>query len=106
VAEYVLDDFSRTYGKESRIISSATSSINSDEYRIALRVGNQQGIYDYHFMKQCSDGGWCHKPGSSPSGYLGSINPSSYSWDLYYTNGSLAIANFYNSSTIYIAVKK
>lgn len=106
VAKYVLDDLSRTYRKESRIISSATASINSDEYRIALRVGNQQGIYDYHFMKQCSDGGWCHKPGSLPSQYLGSINPSTYSWDLYYTDGSLAISNFYNSSTIYIAVRK
>jgi hypothetical protein len=106
VAKYVLDDLSRTYRKESRIISSATASINSDEYRIALRVGNQQGTYDYHFMKQCSDGGWCHKPSILPSEYLGNINPSTYSWDLYYFDGSLAISNFYDSSTIYIAVKK
>lgn len=99
VASYVLQDLGRAY-RQSRIISSSTDAINSDEYRIALRVGNQQDIYDYHFMLQTSSGSWCDKPGSTPSRNLGYINPSTYSWDL-----GTAITNFYNSSTIYIAVK-
>ena len=100
VAKYVLNDLSKA-NRSSRLINSATAPINSNEYRIALRVGYQQGMYDYHFMLQCSDGGWCHKPGQTPSQYLGMINPSTYSWDL-----GTYIKNFYNSDTIYIAVVK
>lgn len=98
VANYVLQDLQKV-NRPSRIIDSATAPINSDEYRIALRVGNQNGTYDYHFMLQCNNSGWCTKAGSTPSVYLGRINPSTYIWNLGY------IVNFYNSKTVYIAVK-
>lgn len=105
VATYVLQDLGRA-GRTSRIISSATASVNSDEYRMALRVGQDSLYYDYHFMLQCSDGGWCEKHGASPSIYDGNINPSTFSWNLYYTDGTLYKQNFYNSATVYFAVKK
>ncbi len=40
VAGYVLQDMSRKYRVSSRIISSATATISSNEYRIALRTGS------------------------------------------------------------------
>lgn len=99
VASYVLKDMQKV-NRPSRIISSPSAHVNPDEYRVALRVGEQQDMYDYHFMLQCSDGGWCTKAGQTPSEYLGMINPSNYSWDLG------PIKNFYNSKTVYFAIKK
>lgn len=99
VANYVLSDLGRA-GRNSRLISSSTSFVNFNEYRIALRTGNQYGIYDYHFMFQTNIGGWCEKHGSQPSIYDGYINPSTFRWDL----GSLK--GFYNSNTVYLAVKR
>ena len=91
-------------------MSSQTSPIYSLEHRIALRVGwidvNSNGnvdlgtdIADYHFMEQVNTGGWAEKHGQQPSIYRGMINPSTINWDL----GSYQ--NFYNSSTVYLAVK-
>lgn len=89
-----------------RTISSATASINSNEYRIVTRVGYHYisgigWVWDYHWMRQNSTGGWCHKPGQTPSADLGNINPSTYSWNLgtYYNN-------FYDSTPVYIATPK
>lgn len=96
------------YYPQWRTISSATASINSDEHRIAVRVGwvdaNRNGHVDdgeadYHFMVQTSSGGWAEKHGQQPSIYDGNINPSTFSWNL----GSYK--NFYNSPTVYIAAK-
>jgi len=108
VASYVLQDLGRWYyGKTSRIISSATATVNSDEYRIAVRVGQDSVAgYDYHFMLQCSNGTWCEKHGDGASKNDGAINPSTFNWNLYYKDGTLYKRNFYNSSTVYIAVKR
>lgn len=100
VAKYVIQDLNKA-SRGGRIIDSATAPVNSNEYRIAVRMGNQQGVYDYHFMLQCNDGAWCDKPGQTPSRYLGFIDPGRYSWDL-----GTYIKNFYNSKTIFIAVQK
>lgn len=105
VVNYMKADATRD-GKTARSITSATSTINSNEYRIVTRVGyhNVSGIgwtWDYHWMRQTSSGGWCHKPGQTPSVNLGSINPSTYSWNL----GTL-YTNFYDSATKYIATPK
>ena len=105
VVNYMKADAQRD-GKTARSISSATSTINSNEYRIVTRVGyhNVPGYgwtWDYHWMRQTSSGGWCHKPGQNPSANLGNINPSTYSWDL----GTL-YTNFYDSATKYIATPK
>lgn len=105
VATYVLQDLTRAR-RPSRIINSATATVNSNEYRMALRVGQDSYTYDYHFMLQCSDGGWCEKQGDANSIYDGNINPSTFSWNLYYYDGTLYKANFYNSATVYFAVKK
>jgi hypothetical protein len=91
-------------------LSSRTAAINSEEHRIALRVGwhdyNKNGHVDlatneadYHFMVQTSTGGWAEKHGQQPSINDGAINPSTFSWDL----GSYK--NFYTSATVYLAVR-
>lgn len=64
-----------------------------------MRVGYHQGVYDYHWMLQCSNGGWCEKHGQTASNYVGMINPSNHSWNL----GSYQ--NFYDSNTVYLAVR-
>ena len=56
-------------------------------------------------MVQLNDGKWAHKPGQNPSANLGNINPSNYSWDLCDQYGNIVISNFYNSGTLYFAVK-
>lgn len=91
-------------GRSARIINQ-TDVVYSNEYRLALRTGQNSQHWDYHVMMQCSDGGWCDKPGEKGSRYLGKINPSTYSWDFIYNNGTVE-KNFYNSETIYLAVKK
>lgn len=93
-----------------RTLSGLTSAVNSDEHRIALRVGwidlNNNGtvdissdLVDYHFMLQNNTGKWSEKAGQTPSKNTGITNPSTHSWDL----GNYK--NFYNSSTAYIAAK-
>lgn len=109
-ANKVLADLSRM-GRPSRIISSATGTVSSTEYRIAVKTGlhdlNNDGIYslangeaDYHFMLQNSDGYWSEKPGSYPSQWDSTQNPSTWDWSC------AGYSNFYNSSIIYIAVTK
>ncbi len=66
---------------------------------------NGEKVYDYHFLLQNSDGTWSDKPGSSPSRKLWNIDPTTYYWNLMYADGTVAKSNFYNSNTIYIAVK-
>ncbi|WDV45937.1 hypothetical protein PV797_21025 [Clostridiaceae bacterium M8S5] len=116
IAEYVKKDFQRLY-KTARIITSSTSPVNDDEYRIALRVGKHKlggkTRWDYHFLLQCSDGQWCHKPGSQVSEKLGNINPSTFRWDMPYfitkSDGSKELVyyeGFYDSKTIYMALPK
>ena len=61
--------------------------------------------YDYHFMRQTDIGEWGEKGGSRPSVNRGAINPAMVSWNLYYNDGTLAMANFYNSSTYFLAVR-
>ena len=104
IAGWVLTDLGRC-GRISRIISSSTAYVNSNEYRIAVRTGSYNGTWDYHFMLQCSNGGWCEKPGPAATKYDGMVNPSTFSWDLHYTDGSVYRYGFYNSNIIYIAVK-
>ena len=74
-----------------RAIGNKNSSVNSNEYRIAFRVGKKpklnmewgkpEGyiIQEYHFIMQNNTGGWAHKLNTSPSVYLGDINPDNNS---------------------------
>lgn len=70
-----------------------TYSINSNEYRIALRT--RSSPYDYHFYVQTNTGEWAHKPGSASCEPLGYINPTAVSWK-----------GGYNSDTVYLAVSR
>jgi hypothetical protein len=91
-----------------RRIASFNSSINNNEYRIALRVSTPKYIYynnyvyidwDYHFMVQTSTGGWADKHG--PGGctiYYENGNPSTISW-----NHGTKIG-YYDSEIIYFAI--
>ena len=50
------------------------------------------------------------KGGSRPSVNRGAINPAMVPWDIYFNDGTLAMgtlamANFYNSSTYFLAVR-
>ena len=71
-----------------------TYSINSNEYRVALRVVKGTIGYDYHFMIQLNDGKWADKPGESASRLLGYLNPTTYNWGAY------------NSDVVYFAVSR
>ena len=71
-----------------------TYSINSNEYRGALRVVQDRNYYDYHFMIQLNDGKWADKPGESASRLLGYLNPTTYDWGTY------------NSDVVYFAVSR
>ncbi|MEK3759496.1 MULTISPECIES: hypothetical protein [unclassified Paenibacillus] len=99
-----------------RILSSRTAAVNSDEHRIALRIGwvdtNGNGkvdlpdylgmggdLVDYHFMLQNSNGLWSEKHGEQPSQNTAISDPSSIVWN----NGPYY--NFYTSATVYIAAK-
>ena len=105
VANNMIKDAKRSH-LTARTITSATAAISSNEYRIVTRVGYHYisgvgYVWDYHWMRQTSTGTWAHKPGQTASANLGSINPSTYSWNL----GSI-YSNFYNSSCVYIATPK
>jgi RHS repeat-associated protein len=81
----IFDDFEE-WGRSIRRIGGANAPINSNEYRIALRVitnktANIFGTYDYHFIVQTNDGRWASKSRYEPSVLLPfDINPSNYSW--------------------------
>ncbi|MBP1996059.1 hypothetical protein [Paenibacillus eucommiae] len=112
-AGLIVDDgeYNQLYLKNNwRILSSRTATINSDEHRIAFRVGwidtNNNGVVDvssdlvdYHFMVQNDTGKWSEKHGQQPSVNSAITDPSSFSWDL----GTYS--NFYNSATVYIAAR-
>ena len=88
----------RTIRRISGVNNTPTFSINSNEYRVALRVRTPNtgySTYDYHFYIQTIDGQWANKPGSTPSAIIGYVNPSTYAW-----------ANGYNSDVIYFAVTR
>jgi len=100
-----------TEGRSARIISSYDSPITSNEYRIALRTGEN----GYHFMVQHSDGTWSHKPGMLPSRHINGANPSSVSWDIplidddYFMKTGIikevgVIPGCYDSTIIYFAI--
>ncbi len=108
VASMVMKDV-KELGYSIRPIDSYDSLIFSDEYRIALRTGEE----DYHFMKQHNDGSWSHKPSFCPTRQITGSNPSVVSWDVpqvIYQYGILMevgyIYNYYDSHTLYFAVSK
>lgn len=123
----VLFTINNMNGHYARILVNVSSSVNVDEYRIALRVGNisnssgtflvsaldenNQDYYiyekndDFHFMLQLNNGSWAEKQSILDSDTVdGMINPSIGSWNQSSITGDY-IANFYDSPTVYFAVK-
>ena len=105
-------DMAAAFNGGAREISTNTTSIYSYEWRIALRTGSAllwngsyyESVWDYHFWLQTSTGTRCHKPGQLPSQHLGAVTPHTANWPLMDANGRVVLANFYNSTTKYLAV--
>jgi len=110
VSDWLYDNMSSDY----RIITSFTSNIYSNEWRIVFRMGYQDDgdgiidigpdddIYDFHFWYQITTGQWAEKMGWSVpnmvSGTNGYTNPYYIDWP---KSGN---ANFYDSSCAYYAI--
>jgi hypothetical protein len=87
-------------GRGFTLLDSFDSQIKSNEYRVAMRVTSQlkNGIYDYHFMVQCSDGSWSEK-----TDFMGQVvNHPDYKYSG--VSNILWERKEYNSNTIYFAV--
>ena len=99
---------SNDYGRRCRRMNAKDDYLRSNEYKIAMRVGNHKYEvngktyvdYDYHFMVQVNTSDWAHKQGKTSSAFLGHIDPSTYNWS------AGTYSNFYNSSTLYFAVTR
>ena len=90
-------------GRKARPIDGPTSDISSNEFRIAMRIGNYSNTnWDYHFWVQTSTGEWAHKQGWYKASEICKpfLNPSTASWTLENVN------NYYNSDTLYIAATR
>lgn len=94
-----------------RKISGPNADIESNEWRIALRVGTTipigtgghgKYVYDYHFMVQTNTGQWAEKHGTGGSSILhkSGLTPDQLSWDLGPASG------YYDSEIIYFAVDR
>ncbi len=101
VADMVLDDM-YCYGKDVRIVEDPKDKLD-DEYIVAMKTSDRKMMFtgraDYHFAVQLSDGTWADKPGNLPSRW-NKIDGTAVVWD------HRIIKNYYNSDTIYFAVKK
>lgn len=106
-----------------RQLSSFDDAVYSNEYRIALRIGdiystsnyhifypsgeNRYSTDDFHFMIQLEDGNWASKPGQLQSEELPLglyIDNSNWNKNLIYITPVDFFENFYNSTTVYFAI--
>ncbi len=88
-----------------RQLSSINSSINSDEFRVAVKCGPR----DYHFIRQLSNGDWYNKSGDRKGLVVSQDYVAGSVWYLKYMENGVEITNenaLYNDETIYFAVKK
>lgn len=80
--------------------------LKDDEWLICMRVGiNQYGVNDYHFWYRANNGVWYNKHGwYNPSEQASNnVNPST---DNSASGWTLNNKTFYNSDTVYYAIKK
>lgn len=98
-----------------RELSDFIAPIENAEYRVAFRVGvteNADGTltYDYHFQAQLPDGSWAEKLGLNDSrivpGSNADLDPGLFPWDQNEAWGMIKYNGFFDSKTIYYAVKK
>jgi len=112
--ESVLNDVKNTRKRGIRTITGPTAPLNSGEYRFCMRIGIlgadgkviNNDAKDYHFWVQTNDGRWANKHGW--------FNAAEYALNDGYGNPSTQtgtsgwhyiIDEFYNSDTVYFAVK-
>ncbi len=85
------------FSQSARVISSYNSNIYSYERRLVFRVklDSTCRFYagDFHFMCQCSDGGWAEKCGSSSSQYSSLEDYPEYNFNWY--GGTMLSATLY-----------
>ena len=104
-------------GRSCRTVSGPDAALETDEFLIVVRagiedfnndgqisIGGSKSEADYHFMVKNSDGGWSHKPGGTPTVYLGNINPSTYNWKFVYDGQT--VNYFYDSPAVYLAISE
>lgn len=88
-----------------RQLSSISSPINSDEFRVAVKCGSQ----DYHFIRQLSNGDWYNKSGGTTGLVVSQSIVESSVWYARYMKDGVATVDRsvqYDDVTIYFAVKK
>lgn len=122
VSAYVKDHADALKITSFREISSFDAEIDPEtEYRIALRIGleTEEGLedlprgrasFDYHLQVQLLDGSWAEKFGASTSrivpGSNGVVDPGLDAWDQNEIWGMSKFSAYYDSSTVYYAVRK
>lgn len=88
-----------------RQLSSISSPIYSNEFRVAVKCGSQ----DYHFIRQLSNGDWYNKSGTTIGLVVEQSVVDSPVWYARYMENGVAVVNRsvqYDDVTIYFAVKK
>lgn len=88
-----------------RRLSSIDSSINSDEFKVAVKCGPS----DYHFIRQLSNGTWYNKSGTTVGLVISQDLVESSVWYARYMRNGVPTVDYsvyYDDTTIYFAVKK
>ena len=100
-------------GMQCRRLSSKSSYVRPNEYKIVVRSGDHDVSLpkDSHFMVQINTGAWAEKMGELPSENLGFISPETYSWNYILPDPVTGepvnyFTGFYDSPLMYIAVWK
>lgn len=87
--------------KSVRVVDSPKDKLDN-EYIVAMKTSTNVipsiGFADYHFAVQLSDGSWADKPGQRPSRW-NALDGATIAWDC----GN--IKNYYNTETVYFAVR-
>lgn len=99
LTQYVLNDMDNL-SMSVRVISDP-AECEPDEYVVAMKSSTKliNGIKDYHFAVQLSDGTWADKQGKCASRWDG-LDGTDDTWDMYERDG------YYNTKSVYFAVNK
>ncbi|MDR1852797.1 MAG: DNRLRE domain-containing protein [Propionibacteriaceae bacterium] len=117
----VVFDYFKENGVEYVPLAGFQAPVPEGFYRVAMRVGFHdidagKGIqvdsadFDYHFRKQLADGSWAEKLAEAPSRIVPGSNieldPGRYPWDAAVQWGTPRFGGFYDSATVYFALKE
>ena len=102
MANIVINDAFKNHNRSARLIDDYNSPIYEFEYRVAMRLGYNEGTLKtehMHFLKQTNTGSWDEKYATSINNEHKNFNPTLDSW-------VGMDGNNYNSETIYFAASK